>query len=109
MSFENEQKLLAAVMIEPDYIDMLRNQGVRAELFESPVHRRLFEAAEKQYRVSGTVELTDLAGELGSSVTDPGAVLMEIQSAAASTAGIESWIRLGGGDRQGGTRCGESA
>ena len=94
MSFENEQKLLAAVMIEPDYIDMLRNQGVRAELFESPTHRRIFEAAEKQYRVSGTVELTDLAGELGSSVTDPGAVLMEIQSAAASTAGIESWIRL---------------
>ena len=93
MSFENEQKLLAAVMIEPDYIDMLRNQGVRAELFESPVHRRLFEAAEKQYRVSGTVELTDLAGELASSVSDPGAVLMEIQCSEVSIAGIESWIK----------------
>ena len=93
MSFDNEQKLLAAVMIEPDYIDMLRNQGVRAELFESPVHRRLFEAAEKQYRVSGTVEVTELAGELASSVSDPGAVLMEIQCSEVSTAGIESWIK----------------
>ena len=75
MSFEIEKKLISAILIEPDYIDMLRNQGVRAELFESNVHRKLFEAAEKQYRVSGTVEVTELAGELASSVSDPGAVL----------------------------------
>ena len=81
-------------MIEPDYIDMLRNQGVRAELFESDVHRKLFEAAEKQYRVSGTIEVTELYSAFDSIVCEPELVLSDILCATATTAGIESWIRI---------------
>ena len=94
MSFEIEKKLISAIMIEPDYIDMLRNQGIRAELFESDVHRKLFEAAEKQYRVSGTVDVTELYSAFDSIVCEPELVLSDILCATATTAGIESWIKI---------------
>ena len=100
MSFENEQKLLAAVMIEPDYIDMLRNQGVRAELFESPTHRRIFEAAEKQYRVSGTVELTEEQWTAFCDLVDGGIASTREESLDDGDAGPWLFIYWRGGEEE---------
>ena len=85
-----EAAIVAAVMIEPQYLDLLKSSGITEQTFADSFLGRVYATMRE---LSGRGITPDLLA-LSDAFPDRQADLLDIQSGVVSTAEIESWIRL---------------
>ena len=85
-----EAAIIAAVMIEPQYLDLLKSSGITEETFADSFLGRVYATMRE---LSGRGITPDLLA-LSEAFPDRTADLLDIQSGVVSTAEIESWVML---------------
>ncbi|MGN0870647.1 MAG: DnaB-like helicase C-terminal domain-containing protein [Victivallales bacterium] len=85
-----EAAIVAAVMIEPQYLDLLKSSGITEQTFADSFLGRVYATMRE---LSGRGITPDLLA-LSEAFPDRTEDLLDIQSGVVSTAEIESWIRL---------------
>ena len=61
---DHERGLLGSILVEPDCLTDLAGEGLRAEWFEDPLRRAIFEAARTLYTETGEVPLEAIDGRV---------------------------------------------